>query len=419
MNEVFKAPEKFFFEKDKLGKLLPAPSRENFRKFLHGTLNNFNIFRSHVGVYSQKQGVKMGSPLSSLFADLFLGMLEGTIIVNLERQGHIFKWLRYADDCVVIAKKGSFDHILEKVNNWDKNIFFSHEKMVDNEVTFLSSTIFLMNGSFEFKPSRKNGADAIITNFQKATISEKYLISNIFTMLHHSQNSSSNHDILLNDMENSLKQILLRNCYPLKTIKSNFTKFLQNGPKPKPPDVTFTLSIPYTSKGIDYHLQKLIRQIKNVIPDFHVRLAYKSVKLANLFSADAKPKNVDEIETTNCVYHFKCLCLSHYVGMTARTIKTRATEHRNPSKAKGIYYHIHSCPNYLTRLAEFENTNFRPSDGVRARIKMRDKFFMQHFRVLQKSFGSYFDRRKSEAISIRILRPDLNDQNDHRSFTLF
>ena len=70
----------------------------------------------------------MGSPLSSLFADLFLGMLERTIIVNLERQGHIFKWLRYADDCVVIAKKGSFDHILEKVNNWDKNIFFSHEK---------------------------------------------------------------------------------------------------------------------------------------------------------------------------------------------------------------------------------------------------------------------------------------------------
>ena len=105
--------------------------------------------------------------------------------------------------------------------------------------------------------------------------------------------------------------------------------------------------------------------------------------------------------------------------MTARTINTRATEHRNPSKAKGIYYHIHSCPNYLTRLAEFENTNFRPSDGVRARIKMRDKFFMQHFRVLQKSFGSYFDRRKSEAFFIRILRPDLNDQNDHRSFTLF
>ena len=166
-------------------------------------------------------------------------------------------------------------------------------------------------------------------------------------------------------------------------------------------------------------MQKLIRQIKTLIPDFHVRLAYKGIKLSNLFSADAKPKNNDEIETTNCCYHFKCLCLSHYVGMTSRTIRARAKEHRNPSSAKGIYYHIHSCPNYITRLTQFENENFRPSDGVRTRKKLRDKFFMQHFRVLQKSFGSYYERRKTEAFFIRILRPDLNGQNNHRYFTLF
>ena len=238
-------------------------------------------------------------------------------------------------------------------------------------------------------------------------------------MLHHSQNSSSSHDILLNDMENNLKPILLNNGYPLKTINSNYFKFLRNGPKPKPPDVNFSLSIPYTSKTIDYHIKKLIAQIKVVMPNFHVRLAYKGIKLSNLFSADAKPKISEEIQTTNCVYHFKCLCLSHYVGMTARTIKARATEHRNPSSAKGIYYHIHSCPNYLSRLSIFESENFKPSDGVRTRKKLRDKFFMQHFRVLQRSFGSYYDRRKTEAFFIRILRPDLNEQNKHRYFTLF
>jgi hypothetical protein len=37
----------------------------------------------------------------------------------------------YADDCIVIAKKGSFEDILGKVNNLDKNIFFSNEKMLD------------------------------------------------------------------------------------------------------------------------------------------------------------------------------------------------------------------------------------------------------------------------------------------------
>ena len=76
INEVFKSPEVFFHEKNKKGDLLPYPTKEKFRKFLHGTLNNFNIFRCHVGVFSQKKGLKMGSPLSSLFADLFLGILD-------------------------------------------------------------------------------------------------------------------------------------------------------------------------------------------------------------------------------------------------------------------------------------------------------------------------------------------------------
>ena len=105
--------------------------------------------------------------------------------------------------------------------------------------------------------------------------------------------------------------------------------------------------------------------------------------------------------------------------MTARTIKARATEHRNPYSTKGINYHIHSCPDYITRLNQFEQDNLKPTDGKRAKKKLKDQFFMQHFRVLQKSFRSYYDRRIAESFFIRILRPDLNDQKDHRFFSLF
>ena len=238
-------------------------------------------------------------------------------------------------------------------------------------------------------------------------------------MLHLSKNSSSNHEILLNDMEHNLKPIFIKNAYPLTLINSKFLQFLQNGPKPKPPESSFTLCIPYTSKTIDFHIQKLIKQIKLFLPHFHIRLAYKGIKVSNLFSSDAKPLKSKEIETTNCCYHFKCICLSHYVGMTGRMIKTRAIEHRNPSSAKGIYYHINSCPDYLTKLSNFERDNFRLENGVRARKKLIDKFFMQHFKLLQKSFRSNYERRKTEAFFIRILRPDLNDQNNHRFFTLF
>jgi hypothetical protein len=68
----------------------------------------------------------MGFPLGSLFAGLFLGILERTVVGNLKRQSHFFTWLRYVDDCIVIAKKGYFNQIYDKRNSWDKNITFSN-----------------------------------------------------------------------------------------------------------------------------------------------------------------------------------------------------------------------------------------------------------------------------------------------------
>ena len=130
-------------------------------------------------------------------------------------------------------------------------------------------------------------------------------------------------------------------------------------------------------------------------------------------------KNSDILDTTNCSYNFECTCSSHYVGITARMLKTRAKEHRNPSSAKGIYYHINSCPTYLTKLKIFEEQNLRPNFGSRAKKKIKDKFFMLHFKILQRRFCSYFERRNTEAFFIRILRPDLNDQKDHNSLHCF
>ena len=91
--------------------------------------------------------------------------------------------------------------------------------------------------------------------------------------------------------------------------------------------------------------------------------------MSDLFSSDSKPSKPDIIDSNNCCYHFKCTCSSHYVGMTARKIKTRDKEHRNPSSAKGIYYHINSCPSYLTKVKDFENQNLAPNSGPRVKKK--------------------------------------------------
>ena len=118
-------------------------------------------------------------------------------------------------------------------------------------------------------------------------------------------------------------------------------------------------------------------------------LAYKGILLSNLFSADAKPKNTEEIQTTNCIYHSRCLCQSHYVGMTARIIKTRATE---PATHLPPRVFITTFTVALTTLVDL--------------INLKSK-------ILNLLMASEQNKNGETNFS------DLNDQKDHRYFSLF
>ena len=102
---VFRNPRDFFKEKDNTGRLLPHPTKEQFKLFLLRVLSDFNYFETHNGIYKQLHGVQMGSSLAPLIANLFIGCLERSVIRKLTRQGHIITWLRYADDNLTIIKK--------------------------------------------------------------------------------------------------------------------------------------------------------------------------------------------------------------------------------------------------------------------------------------------------------------------------
>ena len=51
-------------------------------------------------------------------------------------------------------------------------------------------------------------------------------------------------------------------------VELKLKQFLGYGPKPKPPDMALTLCISYSSKNIDFHIQKMIKQIKIILPIF-------------------------------------------------------------------------------------------------------------------------------------------------------
>ena len=126
---LYANPKKYFPEEfDSDGLLLPIPSRVNFLKLMKYTLTKFSIFRTRIGVFRQLDGLAMGSCLSSIISNLFVNMLENSVVAKFEKSGDIISWVRYADDCCIIIKKGSFNKIFEKINGWEKICFSLSKK---------------------------------------------------------------------------------------------------------------------------------------------------------------------------------------------------------------------------------------------------------------------------------------------------
>ena len=112
---LFANPKKYFPDEfDSEGTRLPKPSRVNFLKLMKYTLTKFSIFRTRIGVFRQLDGLSMESCLSGIKFNLFVHMLEKSVIEKFENSGDIISWIRYADDVCFIVKNGSFDKVLKK-----------------------------------------------------------------------------------------------------------------------------------------------------------------------------------------------------------------------------------------------------------------------------------------------------------------
>ena len=81
-----------------------------------------------IGVFKQEQGLPMGGRLSPIIANLFINMLEDTVVKKLIKEGKIKFWKRFADDILCIVSKDATDTVFSKLNNWDQNLIFTIEK---------------------------------------------------------------------------------------------------------------------------------------------------------------------------------------------------------------------------------------------------------------------------------------------------
>ena len=84
---LYKNPENSFpKEYDSEGNPLPKPKSVKFLKLFDDTLTKFSIFRTSIGVYKQVSGLAMGSCLSSILSNLFVHLMEESVIPRLKKQ---------------------------------------------------------------------------------------------------------------------------------------------------------------------------------------------------------------------------------------------------------------------------------------------------------------------------------------------
>ena len=86
-------------------------------------------------MFTQVDGVAMGSPLAPILAGIFMVELERNLIPILK--DHLSCWRQYVDNTICFIKNGLIEHVLLTLNNFHSSIKFTYETESGNKLSFL------------------------------------------------------------------------------------------------------------------------------------------------------------------------------------------------------------------------------------------------------------------------------------------
>ena len=134
--------------------------KENMRELLYLCTKGVP-FVFNDKVYTQVDGVMMGSPLGALFANIFMSELESKLVPKLK---DLKEWTRYVDDTFAFIKPNKEKEIQEVLNGFHENIKFTYEKEEHQKIAFLDVLV-----------SRKDNQELETKVYRKATNTDIYM----------------------------------------------------------------------------------------------------------------------------------------------------------------------------------------------------------------------------------------------------
>ena len=121
--------------------------------------------------------------------------------------------------------------------------------------------------------------------------------------------------------------------------------------------------------------------MSQIIPEYHVNVVYRSIKVTKLFSGSAKAQ-IETSETSNVVYEYDCVCPDFYIGETKRVLDICIRDHQTKRRDTNIYQHIETCDCYKTLDEKFAEENI---NNFTSKPKAIYVFISSRFKIISRA----------------------------------
>jgi len=271
----------------------------------------------------------MGSPISPIFAELFLQKLESAVIIN---NPFIKFWKRYVDDVFSIIKSRKLKNILDSLNGFHPAIQFTYEEEENSQLSFLDTMTYTKNdnsiGHFVFrKPTCTNkylNFDSFHPNAHKISVIDSLV----------SRGLRLSDELHIEEELQFVTSVLIKNGYPHKMISASIRKIK----KRIVDQATIKLNIGTTSQpilpAIEPNVPRTIlpwggNMTKRVARKLRQRLGVEIGYIPGHKVSTMLCNTKDKLKFEDSgVYQIKCKgCNKSYIGETGRDMKIRVKEH--------------------------------------------------------------------------------------------
>ena len=380
--------------------------REEMKKLLQICTKEMHFSFNGV-IYRQVDGVAMGSPLGPVLANVFMVELEKSLVPQLESSVEL--WYRYVDDTFTFIKKGKVEEVLERLNSFHESINFTYERERDGVISFLDvKVITKANRTFDTDIHRKETDTNIYMNWNSfaprvwkiGTL--KGLVRRAFVICSNEEFRNKELSFLKNVFRkvngfpskvihttiHSVKSKIEREVNPPEEELVAEVEVQSNGDAESTEnEVKPFISLPYKGEEGERIVSQFKRALRNVLPS-HVKpqFTYKGKKIGSYFRLKDK---VPIAHQSNLVYGYK---RGKYVGETKVRYGDRTDEHCHTDKKSAIY-----------KFKEENNIQISKDD----------------FRILDTGYPNTLNRKLAEALFIKELKPELNEQVKSYKLILF